>query len=134
MLRKIWIGAVVMAVGGLWMWSGSVSAADEDGKVVVVSMGDDDTFQPAKITVAPGTVVRWTNVGKTDAHVVSDDVKVAKDAKDVSIPAGAKAFRSGEIKPGGTFDQTFTVAGEYKYICVPHEGMGMKGEITVVAP
>jgi plastocyanin len=35
------------------------------------------------------------------------------------------------MKPGMTFDYTFTVPGTYKYLCLPHEKDGMIGYIMV---
>jgi len=98
--------------------------------VVTVSMTDEDVFKPASITIKAGTKVRWTNASK-DEHTVTDDPKVAADAKDVAVPQGAKPFNSGKIKPGGTYEQTFTVPGTYKYVCEPHEEMDMKGTVVV---
>jgi plastocyanin len=33
--------------------------------------------------------------------------------------------------PGAVYTQTFTKLGTFKYICLPHHGDGMFGEITV---
>ena len=109
--------------------AGEKAAATESG-VAEVTMGED-SFKPVSVTIAVGGKVRWRNTSKKDTHTVTNDPKVASDAKDVSMPEGAKAFNSGKIKPGGTFEQTFTIAGTYKYICEPHEEMGMKGEVVV---
>jgi plastocyanin len=117
---------------------GAASQSDEKpatrptggGEVVTVSMTDEDAFKPPSITISAGTTVRWTNASK-DEHTVTDDPKVASDAEDVSMPQGARPFNSGKIKPGGTFEQTFTVPGTYKYVCEPHEAMDMKGSIVV---
>jgi plastocyanin/uncharacterized membrane protein len=97
---------------------------------VAVEMTDDDTFKPDKITIKVGATVHWQNVSK-DTHTVTDDVKMALDSNEVSMPAGAAPFNSGDIKPGGSFEQRFTLAGTYKYICRPHEAMDMKGQIVV---
>jgi plastocyanin len=103
------------------------------GNAVSVTMTDDDAFKPASVTIPTGTTVRWTNASKEE-HTVTDDAKIASDAKDVALPAGARPFNSGKIKPGGTFEQTFTVPGTYKYVCEPHEEMDMKGTIVVKSP
>ena len=52
-------------------------------------------------------------------------------AANVRLPAGADTFDSGDIGPGGSFTWTFTEPGEYRYICIPHEGAAMTGTITV---
>ncbi|HEX3357688.1 MAG TPA: plastocyanin/azurin family copper-binding protein [Tepidisphaeraceae bacterium] len=99
---------------------------------VTIKMTNDMTFEPATITVAVGTTVRWENPSK-DVHTVTFDPKRASDAKDVSLPKGAKAFDSGDVKPGGVYSHQFTIPGTYKYICIPHEDMGMLGQIEVKA-
>lgn len=97
-----------------------------------VEMTDDATFKPSKIEVMVGTTVHWQNRSK-DEHTVTDDPKVASDPKDVAMPAGARPFNSGTVKPGGTFEQTFTIPGVYKYVCEPHEDMDMKAQVVVKA-
>jgi plastocyanin len=99
----------------------------------VVEMTDDDVFKPRTITVVAGATVRWHNAS-TEEHTVTDDPHAVSDARDVSFPAGATAFNSGTIRPGGSFEKKFTVPGTYKYVCNPHEEMDMKGEIVVKPP
>lgn len=93
-------------------------------------MTDDMTFAPAVLTIPVGTTVQWENSSKDD-HTVTGDSKRAGNPKDVKIPKGAEPFDSGTVKPGGSFFYTFVVPGTYKYVCVPHEMMGMYGEIDV---
>ena len=45
--------------------------------------------------------------------------------------ASAGEFDSGLVNAGVSFKHTFDVAGDYKYICTPHEAMGMIGTIKV---
>lgn len=96
----------------------------------IVVMTDDDVFMPDKLTIAEGMTVLWKNQSKTDTHTVTTDPKIA-DPKDVSSPPGVAAFNSGKIKPGESFTHQFTVPGLYKYVCEPHEMMGMTGQIEV---
>jgi plastocyanin len=100
--------------------------------VTTITLTDEFRFKPASLTIPVGTTVRWTNASG-DTHTVSTDPRSASDPKNVSTPAGAAPFNSGEIRPGGTFEHRFTVPGTYRYVCEPHEEMGMKGTI-VVAP
>jgi plastocyanin len=74
--------------------------------------------------------VVWKNTGAT-LHSVTADPSKAQTASHVSLPKGAKEFDSGFMPPGATFSQTFTIPGEYKYICIPHEQNGMIGEVEV---
>lgn len=108
----------------------SQQSTSAPSSVTVITMTDKDTFSPDKVTIRAGTTVRWKNAS-TDTHTVTDDRKAASDAKDVALPSGAKPFDSGEIKPGGTYEQTFTVPGTYHYVCKPHEEMDMKGQVIV---
>jgi plastocyanin/uncharacterized membrane protein len=103
------------------------------GNAVTVTMTDDDVFKPASVTIPVGATVRWTNASK-DEHTVTNDPKVAADAKDVTSPPGAHPFNSGKIKPGGSFEQKFDLPGTYRYVCEPHEEMDMKGTVVVKAP
>jgi plastocyanin len=97
----------------------------------IIVMTDDDVFIPDKLTIAEGASVLWKNQSKTDTHTVTTDPQIAADPKDVSSPPGAATFNSGKIKPGQSFTHQFTVPGVYKYICEPHEMMGMAGQIEV---
>lgn len=100
------------------------------GQPLIIQMTDDDVFQPAKLTIAAGATVQWKNVSQ-DTHTVTNDPNVAADATDVSMPPGVKPFNSGKIRPGQTFEYHFITPGTYKYICEPHEAMGMMGQIEV---
>ena len=89
------------------------------------------SFSPSRMTIKAGQSVEWNNTAALETHTVTDDPAVAKKSTDVALPAGAKPFNSGDLKPGQTFRCAFPVPGVYRYTCLPHEGMGMKGEIVV---
>lgn len=98
---------------------------------VVVKMSDKQPYYaPEKLTVKAGDTVEWVNNGDT-IHSVSTEAANAQNAKDVSLPSGAKPFDSGFVAPGGKYDYTFTVPGTYHYFCLPHEQAGMVGTIVV---
>ena len=73
----------------------------------------DMAFNPATITVAAGTAIKWTN----------------KDVVSHTVTSDAGLFDSGLIATGGTFNYTFTTAGTFPYHCTPHPSM----TATVVA-
>jgi plastocyanin len=73
----------------------------------------DGTFEPATLTIKPGTPVRWTNDGK-DVHTVT---------------AVKGEFDSGDVQPGREFTATFTKPGTFEYYCRHHKEM--KGTIIV---
>ncbi|MFC6823528.1 halocyanin domain-containing protein [Halopelagius fulvigenes] len=74
-------------------------------------------FDPAAVRVDAGTTVVWEWTGEGASHNVS-----AKDGSFESEMTGEK---------GHTFSQTFEEAGTYKYVCTPHQAMGMRGAVVV---
>ena len=83
---------------------------DEEGEGA--SSGDavtisDFSFKPSKLTVTAGTKVTFTN-DDGFAHTVT-----AKD----------KAYESGSIDGGGTFEHTYDAAGTFDYQCSIHNSM-----------
>lgn len=94
-----------------------------EGAVHIVKMISDSEknyFEPAELTIKVGETVRFVN--ESGAH----------SATAQKIPAGAEAFDSGLLTaPGQVYEQTFTVAGEYEFVCAAHEVWGMKGKIIV---
>jgi plastocyanin len=95
-----------------------------------VNMTDANQFQPTTLSVTAGTTVTWTNSG-TVQHTVTDDPTKAVNAADASLPSGVAAWDSGPVDGGQTFSHTFTTPGTYKYLCIPHESLGMVATITV---
>lgn len=75
----------------------------------------DHYFSPSQATVKAGTTVTWRMLGSQEHDVWSLD----------------GSFHSPTMGPGAIFTHTFTKPGTFKYICLPHHGDGMFGEITV---
>jgi plastocyanin len=111
--------------------SAAYSAAPQDSDSVVVKMTTDHLFVPDKITIKSGQTVEWVNDEPGGLHEVTDDPDAASDAGDVSMPDGAMPFDSHIIRSGKSFKYQFTIPGVYKYVCPPHEGGGMVGQVTV---
>jgi plastocyanin len=86
------------------------------GQEVTVRM-EDNFFDPANITVEPGTTVTWVQSGNNPHTTTSYD----------------GLWDSGMIEggSGGTFSFTFEEPGTYDYFCIPHEDLGMIGSVTV---
>jgi plastocyanin len=86
------------------------------GQEVTVRM-EDNFFDPANITVEPGTTVTWVQSGDNPHTTTSYD----------------GLWDSGMIEggSGGTFSFTFEESGTYDYFCIPHEQLGMIGSVTV---
>lgn len=102
-----------------------------------VSMTDDQTFDPATITIAAGDTVTFVNKSRA-----SHSVTAYQD----EIPEGAEYFSSGGfsseqeardsvseaiLNPEATFEVTLDEPGTYRYFCIPHESQGMTGTIEV---
>ncbi len=71
------------------------------------------TFNPAELTIKPGTTVTWKNADDIPHSVVGDGTK----------------FRSKPLDTGETFSMKFTDADEIGYFCGLHPHM--KGKIIV---
>jgi len=98
--------------------------------IVITMMDMPASFEPARITIKPGDTVEWKNTGNQLHHVTTDPSAALKKS-DVATPPGAKPFDSGFLKPGESFNQTFSVPGTYRYTCAVHEAKGMNGEVVV---
>ena len=124
------LGSVL--VGGL---AGCLSGPSFPDADVVAGADGKNVFEPAELTVAVGETVTW---GFASAgHNVCCR---ADDTDSVELPADAEGFASygpdespeGSFVPRGeTFEHTFDVPGQYDYVCIPHEGLGMTGTIHV---
>ena len=97
-LHSLGIGVAVAAA--LLLHLGSAHA--EDTMVMI----DNFTFEPAQLTVKPGTTVTWKN---------RDDIP--------HIVVSAGKFRSKALDTDDSFSFTFTVSGDYKYFCSLHPHM-----------
>jgi plastocyanin len=117
MSRVMKLTAFTIVVVGLALGFGKNGDLFGQGDVVSVSIVDF-AFTPKTITVPVGTTVRWTNNGNAPHTVTS-----------TSSP---KAFDSGTLNSGDTFQHTFTTAGQFPYRCNIHPSM--TGMVIVVEP
>lgn len=97
---------------------------------VVVEMTDDYTFSPVSVTVRAGEEVTWRNTSAW-VHTATGDPSMAADPSHVELPEEAEPWHSGDVSPGEEYSKAFEIAGEYRYVCLPHEGQGMLGTIIV---
>jgi plastocyanin len=86
--------------------------AATDGPVVHAAMRNL-AFVPARLEIAAGTTVEWTNHDPLAHSVTADD----------------GSFDSGLIQSGATWRHTFTTPGTYSWHCTPHPFM--KGTVVV---
>ena len=85
---------------------------------VTVVMKDND-YLPQTLTVDPGTVVKWTNEGRSKHNVIPDQASTG--------------WKSPTIKPKKSFEQKLDKPGAYGYFCTFHgaPGKGMYGTLIV---
>ena len=88
-------------------------------------------FSPTSACLKVGGTVTWKNVGDI-AHTTTDDSADAAVASDAQLPTGAASWNH-PLAPGSSWSLKLTMAGTYKYFCIPHETLGMVGSITVVS-
>ncbi|WP_231186735.1 plastocyanin/azurin family copper-binding protein [Haladaptatus sp. DYF46] len=116
----------------------SADAAEEKSQTTTTDSTSVDTtiqvgpdgelmFEPAEITVTPGTTIQW--VWKSDRHNIIPEEQPS-DAKWKGTPGGAGKLYG----TGYTYTHTFTTEGHYEYQCTPHKMADMVGEITVSKP
>ena len=105
------------------------------GGVIEVAAGPEGRlrFDPEDVEVAVGETVRWTF--ESPGHNVTSKPGASEKCRN---PEGAEPFASYEgdqhfaiVPEGETYEHTFTVAGEYVYVCAPHEDQGMVGTVVV---
>ena len=103
--------------------------------VVEITMGGRPNgskvwFDPIGLRVDPGTIVRWTNRDKGNAHTTTA-YHPSLYGRQARIPEGAEPWDSDYLLEGESFEVTLSVPGIYDYYCVPHEHAGMVGRIVV---
>jgi halocyanin-like protein len=100
----------------------TVDATGQDTATVTVGAEGNTgafAFDPPAIHVDNGATVQWEWTGEGGGHnVVSDG--------DGPLDSGSAVSQSGV-----NYEHTFEEDGIYPYVCVPHEGLGMKGAVVV---
>lgn len=107
--------AVVTRTSGAAPTPSAVVTNAAGAAVFLVEMGDH-WFIPARLSVPVGSTVEWRMVGTQEHDVWAFD----------------GSFHSPTMGPGMRYAHTFTKVGTYKYLCIPHYGDGMYGEVVVV--
>ncbi len=106
-------------------------SAKAGGKLIVVKMVDVSAtafkFEPAAVSVQPGDTLRFQQTTGTPHNAAFTDG-----------PAGSNLGEAQTgpylLAQGQTYDVVIDsrfIAGNYKLLCVPHQGMGMVGMLTV---
>lgn len=112
-----------------------ITRGAENGEVHLVRLvqsGDRYRFDPDRIIVAPGDVVRFVMEGSQPESVVFDSVEGASQAaafvRENQLHLGVLLTRAGEA-----YDVDFAGAptGSYPFRSIPHAGHGMTGIVEV---
>lgn len=122
------LGLVLLLGGSVLL--GATLAPSATDPAVVVGMTNTMTYTPDTVRVEVGETVRWENSSAVMHTVTADPEEAFKD-ESVTLPDGASTFNSGNMDPGQTFEHTFETPGTYRYFCIPHEAVGMRGTVIV---
>ena len=104
--------------------------------VNMVLEGSEYKFVPATLTIKSGDVVAYHDVsgGPHNVQFYPDSIPAgAAEVLDASMPDKMGPLAGSMVPTGGTYTISFANApvGDYKYFCLPHQPMGMKGVVTV---
>lgn len=109
--------SVTLAAGGSVQVAFALVSEDAPpSEVVEIRLTSSFVFDPAEVTISPGTTVRWINETAV-LHTVT--------------PRDHDEWERVELDESGeTFEHTFETTGTFDYFCEPHEST-MQGTITV---
>ncbi|MEO8200239.1 MAG: plastocyanin/azurin family copper-binding protein [Gemmatimonadota bacterium] len=98
--------------------------------------GAEYKFVPASLTIKAGDVVVFHDVtgGPHNVQFYADSIPAgAAAALAAGMPDKSGDLASPMVEAGATYSINFAnaPAGDYKFYCLPHTAMGMKGQITV---
>ncbi len=82
---------------------------------VTVNVVAQEEFEPATISISPGTTVVWHNL-TSQLHAVTTDASLVEDSAVIVVPEGATPWDSGDLLAGVTWEHTFTEPGTWVYI------------------
>jgi plastocyanin len=105
--------------------------------VNMVLEGSSYKYVPDQLTIKAGDQVRFHNVsgGPHNVSFWTDSIPAgAADPLKAGMPDQMAPLEGQLItEPNAVYTVTFanTPAGDYKYYCLPHLALGMKGKITV---
>jgi len=132
-LATVGAGATVAVAGCL---DAIADASDHDVGMSI------NSFRPETLTVTAGTTVTWRNTS-SHGHTVTafqdaypDEASFFSTGDYGSEEAAVDAWKNdngGVLTEGESFEQEFSVPGQYDYYCIPHLDAEMVGTIEVSA-
>ena len=113
------------------------SAATVHEVQMVLTDAGEYKYIPDELTIKVGDTVRWINVSGGPHNVQFKPGTVPEGAQ--AVLNAAMANRIGEMNgqlmmaPNAVYEIDFTgaPAGEYPYVCTPHELLGMVAALTI---
>ena len=93
---------------------------------VIVGPGGNLVYEPADLTIAPGTTVNF--VWESDNHNI-----VVENQPEGANWEGTEGGEGQTYNTGHEYSFTFETEGTYDYYCAPHLSAGMEASITVSA-
>ncbi len=127
--RFVGLVAVGAVLTGTAAWVGHTPAPA--GQVIVVKMVDvsatEYKYVPSSVAASPGDTVRFLQTGTMPHNV---QFKVAPDGANIDGIMVGPFLTS----PNETYDLVIDdrfVAGEFPFVCTPHEALGMTGTLTI---
>jgi plastocyanin len=95
------------------------------GSAATVTATNNLNFEPRTLGVAVGDAVEWRNKSLF-THTVTLTADKGVGNEDMELPDDAEPFDAG-LPQGQLFRHTFSVPGTYRYICEPHNFLGIVG-------
>lgn len=126
---------VVVGAGVVGSLSGCLSGPSFPDADVIAGADGRNVFEPAELTVAVGETVTWGFASAGHNVCCRPD-----DNNGARLPPDAERFASYSpggspddsfVPRGGTYEHAFDVPGQYDYVCIPHDDLGMTGTIVV---
>lgn len=94
-------------------------------------------YKPDRLSIEAGRTVEWVNDGDIGHTVTAYEAQLPDGAPYWASggfeteEAARKNLSAGLINAEESYRRTFEATGEHPYFCVPHEGSGMTGTVTV---
>ena len=109
------LGAVsILALAGVAGSAAGAAPAAQD-TVTVDMLSGPTRFEPAEITIRPGTTVTW--ITRSGSHTTTSTTGLWDSVERLPV--------------GESYSYTFNQPGVYPYVCTPHVDQGMVGRIIV---
>jgi plastocyanin len=103
------------------------------GRTVVEITGDRAaTLSRQQVNIRVGETVEWKNSSARVHEIIANPAKPEATSQPI-LPAGAKPFDSGLVRPNHSFVHRFEVPGTYRYLCDVNDSQPVEGEV-IVAP